>query len=53
VAISTRVTFQSNEYVLSVAELGLAPAKGLQVVGTLADVEFEIRRAIDRLFTGF
>ena len=41
-------------YILSALELGVVDAEGLRrAVGSLKDYEYEIRRALDRVFTGF
>jgi hypothetical protein len=41
-------------YTLSLAELAVMDAKPLSVrVGSIAEHEDDIRRALDRLFTGF
>ena len=51
---STLVVFQGREYIVSTAELAAIDARSLRnAVGDLLDHEDAIRRALDRVFTGF
>lgn len=51
---STVVTLADQEVIVLVNELGAVETRLLQrSIGNLTDFEDEIRRAIDRLFTGF
>ena len=48
------VSVQDQELVLVISELSTIASRNLRRrVGSLLDHEFEIRRALDRLFTGF
>ena len=48
------VRFDDQEFIVSVGELAAIDARGLPgAVGSLASDEERIRRALDRLFTGF
>lgn len=52
--ISVAVDFEGARYLISVGELAAVESKWLQRPrGNLSDYEDEIRRALDRLFTGF
>ena len=52
--ISAVIRFQERNYVVSVAELAAIEVRVLgKVVGNLTDSEDLVRRALDRLFTGF
>ncbi|MEO8113379.1 MAG: CcdB family protein, partial [Phenylobacterium sp.] len=52
--ISVVVPFQEATYIVSVAELAAIDARGLRAaVGDLRDDEDRLRRALDRVFTGF
>lgn len=52
--VDVPVAFDGRNLVLAVGELrGSALAGGRRPVGSLADREDDIRRALDRLFTGF
>lgn len=52
--LSVRVEFQGQDYLISIAELAAIDARKLrQAVGDPADHEDAIRRALERLFTGF
>lgn len=53
-AIALRVRFNDEPFTLAVALLANIEARRLgKVVGDLRSHDFEIRRALDRLFTGF
>ncbi len=48
------VSVQDQELVLVISELSTIASRTLRRrIGTLLDHEFDIRRALDRLFTGF
>jgi hypothetical protein len=48
------VSFNGEDYTLSVAELSATDARRLsRPLGSLQEFEYEIRRALDRVFTGF
>jgi toxin CcdB len=48
------VAFDGQDYTLSVAELSAIDVRRLaRPLGSLQEFEYEIRRALDRLFTGF
>jgi len=48
------VAFNGEDYTCSLAELSATDAHRLsKSLGSLRDYEYEIRRALDRLFTGF
>lgn len=52
--IELRVEIQGAELTLVVSELSTMRGRDLRRrVGSLIDYEFDIRRALDRLFTGF
>jgi toxin CcdB len=52
--VSALVSFQGEQYIVSAAELVATDAKRLSAsIGTLRDQEDAIRRALERLFTGF
>jgi mRNA-degrading endonuclease toxin of MazEF toxin-antitoxin module len=52
--VGLTVAFDGTDYTLSVAELAATDARPLsRPVGTLADYEDAIRRALDRVFTDF
>jgi hypothetical protein len=51
--VSALVSFEGRQLIVSVAEMTAIDPQGLQVVGNLLEFEFEIRRAIDGVFTGF
>jgi toxin CcdB len=51
---SVRLSYAGERYILSVPEMAAADANLLRdPVGTLAEHEDAIRRALDRVFTGF
>jgi toxin CcdB len=51
---SVVLTFQGDSYILSVPEMAGVDLGYLRDVrGSVAEHEYEIRRALDRLFTGF
>jgi toxin CcdB len=51
---SVRLSFGGGRYILSVPEMAAADAGVLrEVVGNLTEHEDAIRRALDRVFTGF
>jgi toxin CcdB len=51
---SVRIAFQGSDYILSVPEMAAADAALLrEAVGSVAEHEDAIRRALDRVFTGF
>ena len=51
---SVKVVFGGTPYVLSIPELaGIEPSRLGRRSGTVNDYDYEIRRALDRLFTGF
>lgn len=51
---SVRVLYSGSRYVLSIPELAGIDTTALRgAVGSVAEQEDEIRRALDRLFTGF
>ena len=51
---SVVVSFKGEAFIVSVAELAAIDARGLPPSsGDLRDAEDSIRRALDRLFTGF
>ena len=51
---SVKVLFGGDRYVLSIPELaGIEPSQLKRRLGALNDYDYEIRRALDRLFTGF
>jgi toxin CcdB len=53
-SVDIRVELAGQHLVLVVAELAGVPRQGLgPVVGSVASHEDEVRRALDRLFTGF
>jgi toxin CcdB len=53
-SIDIAVSFQDTTYVLALTELASISASSLrQRVGDLSHREDDIRRALDRLFTGF
>ena len=53
-SIDIAVGIQGVTYVLALTELASIPASLLRRrVGDLTDREYDIRRALDRLFTGF
>jgi toxin CcdB len=51
--VSAIVSFEARDYIVSVAELSAIDPQGLKAAGNLLNYEFEIRRAIDGVFTGF
>lgn len=52
--VDVQVTFHGRSLVLAVGELpGSAMAKPRPTLGSLADYEDDIRRALERLFSGF
>ena len=52
--VGAAVPFQGETHIVSVAELAAVDSKRLgAVLGNLGDHEDAIRRALDRLFTGF
>lgn len=52
--LSALVVFQGAQYIVSIGELAAIDSRRLQrVIGTLREHEDAIRRALDRLFTGF
>ena len=52
--VGMHVSFSGEGYTLSVAELSATDARRLsRPVGSLRDYDYEIRRALDRVFTGF
>jgi hypothetical protein len=51
--VSASVMFNGELFIVSVAEIAVVEAKRLEVVGHIGDYEYEIRRAIDGVFTGF
>lgn len=52
--VSAAVRYQDEDYIVSVAELAVIDARRLNMTGgDLRDYEDAIRRALDRLFTGF
>ena len=51
--VSAVVRFQDQEFIVSAAEMTAIDPQNLNAIGTLLDFEFEIRRAIDGVFTGF
>lgn len=52
--VSTLVVFEGERFIVSTAELVATDAKRLTaLVGDLRDQEDDIRRALERLFTGF
>lgn len=54
VPIDLAIEFQGRRLVIAITELGSVDRKLLRRrAGNLADHEDDIRRAIDRLFTGF
>lgn len=53
-AVSVSLTFDRGGYIVSLPELaGVDAAHIRETVGNLGDHEDAIRRALDRLFTGF
>lgn len=53
-AVDVRVAFNGRELVVAVGELRGSALEGhRRAVGSLADHEDDIRRALDRLFSGF
>lgn len=51
---SAKISFRGEQFALSVAEVVATDVRQLRrAVGSLAEQEFEIRRAIDAVFTGF
>jgi toxin CcdB len=54
VEASVIVDLLGAQYILSALELGVVDAEALRrPVGSLKDYEYDIRRALDRVFTGF
>jgi toxin CcdB len=52
--VGLSVTFNGEDYTCSLAELSATDVHRLsRPLGSLRDYEYEIRRALDRLFTGF
>jgi hypothetical protein len=51
--VGVEVSFNEEPYSISVVELASIATATLKVIGNLAENDFEIRRALDRLFTGF
>ena len=52
--VSVEIEFEGEAYVVSLAELAVMDRQRLQrVVGDLREYEDAIRRALDRVFTGF
>jgi toxin CcdB len=52
--VSVRLTFQAAPFIVSVAELAAIDVRGLRApVGDLRAFEDPIRRAMERLFSGF
>jgi hypothetical protein len=53
-SVEIGITFEERALVLALTELGSIPAASLrQPLGSLLDLEYEIHRALERLFTGF
>ena len=51
--VSASVRFNDGDFIVSVSEMAMIEVRQLATVGSLADYEFEIRRAVDGVFTGF
>jgi hypothetical protein len=51
--VSARVKFAGLDFIVSTGEIAQFPPHLLVPIGSLRDYEDEIRRALDRLFTGF
>ena len=51
--VSALVTFGGDDFIVSAAEMTAIEAQGLNAVGNLIEFEFQIRRALDGVFTGF
>ena len=52
--VGMAVAFNGEDYTLSLAELSAVDARRLsRSLGSLQEIEYDIRRALDRLFTGF
>lgn len=52
--VSVGVAFQSEDLMLSLPEMAPLPRKTLgPILGDLREYEDDIRRALDRVFTGF
>jgi toxin CcdB len=53
-SVEISISFESRAFVLALTELGSIWAASLRdPVGDLLSYEYEIRRALDRLFSGF
>ena len=53
-SIEIAVEVEGNQYVMALTELGSIPAAPLRTpVANLSEYEYEVRRALDRLFSGF
>jgi toxin CcdB len=51
---SVKIVFGGERYILSIPELaGIEPSRLRRRSGAVDEYDYEIRRAIDRLFTGF
>ncbi|HXA40078.1 MAG TPA: CcdB family protein [Phenylobacterium sp.] len=51
---SVKIVFGGERYVLSIPELaGIEPSRLGRRSGAVTEYDYEIRRALDRLFTGF
>jgi toxin CcdB len=51
---SVKIVFRGDRHVLSIPELaGIEPSRLKRRLGAVNEYDYEIRRALDRLFTGF
>jgi hypothetical protein len=53
-SVEIAITFNDRELVLALTELGSIPARPLRrPLGSLLELDYEIHKALDRLFKGF